>query len=141
MARHDPDQDRELAGGLGEGGDQRARTLLAGGGLDERNDISSSSISFREFLRLLAFTDDTFRHRAGNAQTRAAWRSNGIRLLVCLGAHDVGDAEPLLVAVVGFDHAQHDHARSGTQCAAASGEINGAVALGVSSMTTRNFGE
>ena len=30
-----------------------------------------------------------------------------VRLLVRLGAHDVGDAEPLLVAVVGLDHAQH----------------------------------
>ena len=53
---------------------------------------------------------------------------HGIGLLVRLGPHDVGDAEPLLIAVMGLDHPQHDHARPDPQRAAA-GEIERAVAF------------
>jgi len=37
-------------------------------------------------------------------------RQHGARLLMRLGPHDVGNPEPLLIAVVGIDHAQHDDA-------------------------------
>ena len=51
-----------------------------------------------------------------------------VGLLMRFRAHDVGDAQPLLVAVLGFDDAQHDHAGAGAQRAAA-GEVDGAVAF------------
>ena len=53
---------------------------------------------------------------------------HGVRLLVRLRPHDVADAEPLLVAVVHLDHAQHDHGRADAQRAAAR-EIDRAVAF------------
>ena len=48
--------------------------------------------------------------------------------LVRLGLHDVGDAEPLLMAVVRLDHEQHHDARAGARGAAAR-VIDRAVAL------------
>src|SRR5712692_7823274 len=45
-----------------------------------------------------------------------------------LRAHDVGDAEPLLIAVLGLDHAQHQHGGADAQ-RAATGEIERAVAF------------
>jgi len=53
---------------------------------------------------------------------------HGIRFLVRLRTHDVGDAEPLLIAVVGFDHAQHEHGCTDAQRAPAS-EIERAIAF------------
>ena len=53
---------------------------------------------------------------------------HGVGLLVRFRAHDVGDAEPLLIAVVRLDHAQHQHGRPDAQRAAA-GEIERAVAF------------
>ena len=36
-------------------------------------------------------------------------RELGVGLLVGFRAHDIGNAEPLLIAVLRLDHAQHDH--------------------------------
>ena len=47
---------------------------------------------------------------------------HGIRFLVRLRTHDVGDAEPLLIAVVGFDHAQHQHGCTDAQRVIREGE-------------------
>jgi hypothetical protein len=53
---------------------------------------------------------------------------HGVGFFVRFRAHDVGDAEPLLIAVRGFDHPQHDDARAGTQRATA-GKVHGAIAF------------
>ena len=69
------------------------------------------------------------RHHAGDAaDTRFMAIENGICLLMCLRPHDIGDAEPLLVAVLRLDYPEHEDARPGAQRAAAR-EIHGAVAF------------
>src|SRR6202012_496723 len=50
----------------------------------------------------------------------------GIGFLVCFGAHDIGDAEPLLVLVLDFDDAQHHHPAADPHRPAA-GIVNRAV--------------
>ena len=52
-----------------------------------------------------------------------------ICFLVRFRPHDVGDAEPLLVAIMGVDHAQHDDVDADAGRAAAR-EIERAVAFG-----------
>jgi hypothetical protein len=77
----------------------------------------SSSSSIEHFLRFLAFPDHPLRHHAGEAgRACGVTIEHGIRLLVCLRTHDVGDAEPLLIMVVGLDHAQHEHGGANAQC-------------------------
>src|SRR5262249_61459367 len=51
-----------------------------------------------------------------------------VGLVMRRGPHVVGHAEPLLVAVLGLDHPQHDHGCANTQRAAA-GEIERTVAF------------
>ena len=64
----------------------------------------------------------------------------GVGLLVRLRPHDVGDAEPLLVAVVGLDHAQHDHAGADARGAPRRRNRPRGRIPAVSSITTSNFG-
>jgi hypothetical protein len=40
---------------------------------------------------------------------------HGIRFFVRLRTHDVRDAQPLLIAVAGLDHAQHEHGGADAQ--------------------------
>ena len=90
---------------------------------------SSSSISLRICSRPVAFADHPLRRDAGDAVGAAGGAiERRVGFLVGFRAHDVGDAEPLLVAVLGLDHAQHDHAGADARDAAA-GVIDGAVAF------------
>ena len=102
---------------------------------------SSSSISLRICSASLALADHPLRRDAGDAVGAAGELiERGIGLLMGLRPHDVGDAEPLLVAVLGLDHAQHDHAaRRCAQRGVAANRSRGRIPA-VSSMTTRYFG-
>src|SRR5207253_2107222 len=63
------------------------------------------------FLRLVAFTDDALGGEAGDAiGARAETVERRVRLFMRFRAHDVSDAEPLLVTVLQLDHAKHYHA-------------------------------
>ena len=106
-----PARMRELAGVFGQAGDQRTGALLAGGGGEDKNrDVLVLLDQLQHFLRLLALAD----HRSGiTPVTARALRvavQHRIGFLMRFRAHDVGDAQPLLVAILGLDDAQHDHA-------------------------------
>ena len=48
-----------------------------------------------------------------NEKTRNPAVKGDKGVLMCFGAHDVGDPQPLLVLVLGLDDAQHHHAAAG----------------------------
>ena len=90
---------------------------------------SSSSISFR----ISSALSPSRITRSGvmpamAAGARGVFAEFGVGFLARFGAHDVGDAEPLLALIVGFDHPQHDDIAADARRAPA-GEINRAVAL------------
>src|SRR6266446_4699306 len=130
MARHDGDRDREGSGRTAEAGDQGARPLAVHAGRqDQHRDVLVLVDELEDLLRGIALADDLFRRDAGDTVgARARARQHGARLLMRLGPHDVGNPEPLLIAVVGIDHAQHDDADADAGGPAA-GEIERAVAL------------
>src|SRR5437588_2975942 len=130
VAGHDRDRDGKVARGLADTGHERPGSLLARcGGEYQDGDVFVVLDEIEDFLRLLAFTDHALRHHAGDARrARRVAIEHGIRLLVRLRTHDVGDAEPLLIAVVRLDHAQHEHGCADAQRAPA-GEIKRSVAF------------
>src|SRR5258705_10817680 len=130
MARHDGDWDREGSGRAAEAGDQGTRPLAVHAGReDQHRDVLVLVDELEDLLRGIALADDLFGRDAGDTvgPGRRA-RQHGARLLMRLGPHDVGNPEPLLIAVVGIDHAQHDDADADAGGPAA-GEIERAVAL------------
>ena len=75
--------------------------LAGGGGQDQDGDVLVLLDQLEQFLRLLAFADHPLRHDAGDARgARGVAVEHGVGLLMRFRAHDVGDAEPLLVAVL-----------------------------------------
>src|SRR5436190_1386143 len=130
VAGHDGDRDRKGAGGLDQARDQRAGALLAGaGGKNQRRDLLVLVDQLEHLVGLVAFADHPLGLGAGDAaRARRVAVEHAVGLLVRLRAHDVGDAEPLLIAVMGLDHAQHDHGRADAQRAPAR-EIERAVAF------------
>src|SRR5215470_13395182 len=130
VAGHDRDRDGKVARGLADTGNERPRSLLAGrGGEYQDGDVFVVLDEIEDFLRFVAFADHALRHHAGDARrARRMAIEHGIRLLVRLRAHDVGDAEPLLIAVVGLDHTQHEHGCADAQRTPA-GEIKRAIAF------------
>src|SRR5215831_9105769 len=130
VAGHDRDRDGKVARGLADTGDERPRSLFAGRGREYQDgDVFVVLDEIEDFLRLLAFADHALRHHASDARgARRMTIEHGIRFLVRLRPHDVGDAEPLLIAVVGFDHTQHEHCCADAQRAPA-GEIERAIAF------------
>src|SRR4029453_2901656 len=130
VAGHDRDWDGKVARGLTDTGNERPRSLFAGrGGEHQNGDVFVVLDEIEHFLRFLAFGDHALRHHAGDARgARRMTIEHGIRLLVRLRTHDVGDAEPLLIAVVGLDHPQHEHGCADAQRAPA-GEIKRAIAF------------
>src|SRR5215471_14912215 len=130
VAGHDRDRDGKVACGLADTGHERPRSLLAGpGGEYQDGDVFVVLDEIEDFLRFLAFADHALRHHAGDARrARRMAIEHGIRLHVRLRAHDVGDAEPLLIAVVGLDHTQHEHGCADAQRTPA-GEIERAIAF------------
>src|SRR5262245_33485284 len=127
---HDRDRDGKVARGLADTGNARPRSLLAcRSGEYQDGDVFVILDEIEDFLRFLAFADHALRHHAGDARrARRMAIEHGIRLLVRLRTHDVGDAEPLLIAVVGFDHAQHEYGCADAQRAPA-GEIERPIAF------------
>src|SRR5262245_48205491 len=130
VAGHDRDRDGKVARGLTDTGNERPRSLFAGPGREHQDgDVFVVLDEIEHFLCFLAFADHALRHHAGDARgARRMTIEHGIRLLVRLRAHDVGDAEPLLIAVVGLDHPQHEHGCADAQRASA-GEIKRAIAF------------
>src|SRR5262249_12537585 len=130
VAGHDRDRNGKGARGLADTGNERPRSLFAGpGGEHQDGNVFVVLDEIEHFLRFLAFADHALRHHAGDARgARRMTIEHGIRLLVRLRTHDVGDAEPLLVAVVGLDHTQHEHGCADAQRPPA-GEIKRAIAF------------
>src|SRR6478609_2609028 len=119
MARNDRHRDREVAGGLGQIGDEGPRAVLAGAGSQHEDaDIGVLVNQLDDFLCRIAFTDhpiacdpcDLFRPRGELVE-------GGICRLLLLGHHDVGHTEPLLIAIAWLDHAQHHDLRFGAASA------------------------
>src|SRR5215467_326532 len=132
LPRHDRHRNRKGAGGAAhEMGDQRPWPFGAdAGGEHQHGDIFVFLDKLENFLGHLAFADHALRRNAGDAvRTRRKGCQPGVGFLMGLGAHDVGDAQPLLAMIAVFDDAQqHDadaHARG-----AAARVIHGAVAFG-----------
>src|SRR5262245_29780557 len=130
MAGHDGDGNRIGAGRLGEAGDQRARPFLAGaGGQHQDGDVLVLFDQLEDLFGHVAFADRPLRRQAGDAVGAAGELvERGIRRLVRFRLHDVGDAEPLLVAVLRLDHPQHDQAGIGAGGTLAR-PVDGAVAF------------
>ncbi len=75
---------------------------------------ASSSISLTISSAGVALADHAVRRDAGDVLgARRELVERRIGRFRRLGLHDVGDAQPLLVAVAGVDHAQHDQLRLG----------------------------
>src|ERR1043166_1403895 len=128
VARHDGDGNREGADHLGHGGDNWSRTLGAFVGRQHQHrNIDVLVDHVENLLGGVAFADRALRGDRAHA-VGAAGRTvkRGIGLLMRFRAHDVGNPEPLLVLVLGLDHAQHHHPAADAHRPAAPG-IDGAV--------------
>src|SRR3984893_7384919 len=99
VAGHDRDRDGKVTCGLADTGHERPRSLLARcSGEYQDGDVFVVLDEIEDFLRFLAFADHALRHHAGDARrARRVAIEHGIRLLVRLRTHDVGEAEPLLI--------------------------------------------
>src|SRR5262249_46455826 len=76
------------------------------------------------------FADHAFRRNAGDAvRTRRKGCEPRAGFLIGLGAHDIGDTQPLLAMIAGFDDTQHDNADADARGPAAR-VVHGAVAFG-----------
>src|SRR5262245_12951921 len=130
VARHDGDRNGKLAGVLADAGDEGSRPRLAGRGrMPQDGDVLVVLAEIDDLLRVLSRADHALRHDAGNAAgARGVPIEHRVGLLVGFRAHDVGDPEPLLIAVMRLDHAQHQHGRADAQRAPA-GEIERAIAF------------
>src|SRR5882724_3992382 len=130
MSRDDSDRDGEFPRVLGDTGNQRPWSLFARrGGEYQNRHVFVVLDQIEDLLRLLAFADHALRHHSGDTGGPGGMAVKyGIGLLVRFRTHDVGDAEPLLVAVVRLDHAQHEHGCADAQRAPA-GEIKRSVAF------------
>src|SRR6266508_653269 len=130
MPGDDGDRNGKVARILGDTGNQRPRPLFARrGGKYQNRHVFVVLDEIEDLLRLLAFADHALRHHAGDTggPGRMAVKY-GIGLLVRFRTHDVGDAEPLLIAVVRLNHAQHEHGCPDPQRAPA-GKIERSVAF------------
>src|ERR1700686_538101 len=128
IAGHDDDRYRKRADRVGHHGDDRAGTFRAGiGGQNKHRDVDVLFDDVEHLFGRIALADHAFRGDRGNA-IGAAGRAieRGVSFLLRLGAHDVGDPQPLLVLVLGFDDAQHHHASPDPYCPAA-GVVDRAV--------------
>ena len=75
---------------------------------------ASSSISLTISLRRIAFADHPVgRDRRDLLRPRGELVECGICRLLLFGHHDVGNAEPLLIAIARLDHPQHHDLRFG----------------------------
>src|SRR6266436_6651620 len=114
IAGYDGDGNRERADRLGHGGDDRAGALRPWiGGQHQHRDVDVLVDDVEDLVGWVALADHALGRNRGDA-IGAAGRAieRGIGFLMRLGAHDVGDPEPLLVLVLGLDDAQHYHATS-----------------------------
>src|SRR5215207_945836 len=130
FARNDSNWNGVGARRLGEAGYQRPRAVLAGtGGQDEQRDVVVLLDQLEDLLGDVALADDLLRCDSGNvARTRGGLRQHGARFILRFLAHDVGNAEPLLIAIERADHAAHQH-ETAYACAAPAREINGTIAF------------
>src|SRR5258708_2671211 len=132
LPRHDRHRNRKGARGAAhEMGDQRPRPFVAHPcGEHQHGDILVFLDKLENFFGHLAFADHAFRRNAGDAvRTRRKACPPGVGFLMGLGAHDIGDTQPLLAMVAIFDDAQQHHADADARGAAAR-VIHGAVAFG-----------
>src|SRR5262252_1939470 len=131
MPGHDRHRNRKRTGGAAEMRDQRPRPFAAHPcGEHQHGYILVFLDQLEDFFGDFAFADHAFRGNAGDA-VRAGRKSCELRVgfLVGLGAHNVGDAQPLLAMITGFDDAQQNHTDADAGRTAAR-VIHGAVAFG-----------
>src|SRR5216684_476812 len=131
MPGHDRHRNRKGACGAAEMGDQRSRPFFVHRcGEHQHDDIFVFLDKLENFFGHLAFADHAFRGNAGDA-VRACRKGcePGVGFLMGLGAHDIGDTQPLLAMIAIFDDAQQHDAHADARGAAAR-VIHGAVAFG-----------
>src|SRR5581483_348166 len=130
VPRHERDRDGKRAGGLGQVRDQRSRPFLAGaGGQDQDADVGVLVDQFQDFFGGVAFADHAVRSDARDLLcARRIFVEGRVRRLLRFRLHQVGDAEPLLIAVARLDHAKHHDLRLGA-AGALCRPVDGAVAL------------
>src|SRR5262245_27880495 len=113
MARHQCNWDWKRSGGLGEVRYQGAWTFLAGAGGQNKNaDIGIFVDQLDDLFRGVAFANDAVRRDFGDL-LRACGKlvECGIRRLLRLSLHEIGNAEPLLIAITRLNYAQHNDLR------------------------------
>jgi hypothetical protein len=100
------------------------------GGKNEDGDVFILFDQIEDLLGDFALADRPLRRQSGDTVGAVGELvERGVRRLVRLRLHDVGHAEPLLIAILRFDHAQHDQARIGARGALAR-PVDGTIALG-----------
>src|SRR5262249_35724655 len=101
VAGHDGDRNWKIARVLADAGHEWARPFLAcSGGQHQDGDVLVVLDEIEDFLRFLPLPDHALRHDPGDAgRTRRKAVEHRIRLLIGFRPHDVGHAEPLLIAV------------------------------------------
>src|ERR1700678_3786247 len=133
VAGHEGDGNGIIARGAADSGDKRAGAFGTGAGAEDENENVFVLVDqFQDFLGLCALSQGLFGGDAVYAfDTGRIFGELGARFFVGFGAHDIGDAEPLLALVKGFHYAQHNHIAADARGAAA-GKIHRAIAfLGV----------
>src|SRR4029078_4416982 len=109
MGRHQRDWDWKRSGGLGEVRYQGARAFLAGaGGQNQNTDVGVFVDQLDDLFRRVAFANDAVGRDLGDLLcARGKFIERGAFWLLRLTPHEIGKAEPLLIAIARLDHAQH----------------------------------
>src|SRR5215831_6813177 len=112
VPRHDGHRNRKSAHRAAQMGDQRPRSLAINPcGEHQHGDVLVFLDQFQDFCSHFAFADHAFWSNAGyTVGARRESCQHGVGFLKSLGSHDVGDAQPLLTMIAGFDDTKHDYA-------------------------------